>query len=445
MQSLSASAGSARLFARGGLSRGLAAAVLAGSLFLAGAASAAELPQGDPANLGLSPDRLDTITAMLKEKIGQEMFPGAVLAIVRHGEVGYLQAVGKRTPGGAEMTTDSLFRIYSMTKPIVTAAAMMLVEEGKLTIGDPVARYIPEFKELQVAVDQPDGGEAKMEPARRPITVQDLMRHTAGLTYGFFGAGAARKAYLDNGIGDPAKTNEEFAKAIAQMPLEHQPGTTWEYSHATDVLGRVIEVVSGQPLGAFLKARIFDPLDMKDTGFEVADAANHGRIAEPMESDRQIGPVALYNPAESRAWESGGGGLVSTARDYSRFLQMMLNGGELDGVRILGPKTIAFMTADHLGPNIKPGKYYLPGPGYGFGLGFAVRTSEGLSNVPGSVGEYYWGGAAGTYFWVDPSEDMFVVYMMQSPKHRVPMRSVLRDMVYGAVVESGAEMQQGSN
>lgn len=423
----------------------LGAALIAAGLLSGGAVCAADMAMGDPAALGLSPDRLQKITGMLQDRVDAKTFPGAVLMIVRHGEIGYLETVGKLRPDGPAMTRDGLFRIYSMTKPLTSVAAMMLVEDGKLSIGDPVARYIPEFKELQVAVDPAGGaGEAKMEPARRPVTVQDLLRHTAGLTYGFFGAGAARKAYNEAGIGNPTWSNEEFGRQIAAMPLEHQPGTTWEYSHATDVLGRVVEVASGQTLGAFLKARIFDPLEMTDTSFFVTDQSKAGRLAQPFADDAKIGAIDLFDPLQQMAYESGGGGLVSTAGDYARFLQMMLNGGELDGARILGPKTVAFMTADHLGPGIKPGKYYLPGPGYGFGLGFAVRTSEGLAQAAGSVGEYYWGGAAGTYFWVDPVEDMFVLFMMQSPKHRVPMRSVLRDMVYGALDSSAASEQQGS-
>lgn len=423
----------------------LGAALIAATLLSGGAARAADMAMGDASALGLSPESLQKITGMLEDRVAQKMFPGAVLMIARHGEIGYLQTVGKQAPDGPAMTKDSMFRIYSMTKPLTTVAAMMLVEDGRLSIADPIARYIPAFKEQQVAVDPAsDGGEVKMEPARRPITVENLMSHTAGLTYGFFGAGAARAAYNKAGIGNPDWTNEEFARQIAAMPLEHQPGTTWEYSHATDVLGRVVEVVSGQTLGAFLKARIFDPLGMADTSFYVADKAKAGRLAQPFADDAKIGAIDLFDPMEQKAYESGGGGLVSTAGDYARFLQMMLNGGELDGARILGPKTVAFMTADHLGPGVKPGKYYLPGPGYGFGLGFAVRTSEGLAPFAGSVGEYYWGGAAGTYFWVDPVEDMFVVFMMQSPKNRVPMRTVLRDMVYGALDSSAVADQQGS-
>lgn len=270
------------------------------------------------------------------------------------------------------------------------------------------------------------------------MTVQDLMRHTAGLTYGFFGVGPAREALKASGVASGDMTNLEAARAIAGLPLEHHPGEVWEYSRATDVLGAVIEVVEGRTLGEVLKDRIFDPLDMTDTAFHVADPADHDRIAEPRADDRKIGPYDVFDPTVESAFESGGGGLVSTARDYARFAQMLLNGGELDGVRILSPATVSYMTADHLGDRIRPGKYYLPGAGYGFGLGFGVRLERGVAAAMGSPGEFYWGGAAGTYFWADPEEDLFVVYMMQSPKARVAMRAVLRDMVYGAMTSTAS-------
>jgi len=414
---------------------------LAALLLLGLPSQAAELPMGKPEQAGFSADRLQRVTDMLQDRIDAGAFPGAILTIARQGEIVYQEALGRRRPEGPEMTADTIFRIYSMTKPLTSVAAMMLVEEGRLTLADPVAKYIPEYSELQVAIDPPAAGDAAtMEAAVRPMTVRDLLLHTAGLTYGFFGAGAARQAYNEAGIGDPSWTNEEFARRLAEMPLEHQPGTVWEYSQSTDLLGRVIEVVSGQTLGSFLQERILGPLDMTETAFHVADPAKAHRLAQPFEADSRIGTIPLFDPMQAQAYESGGGGLMSTTRDYARFLQMLLNGGELHGTRLLSPKTVQFMTADHLGDRIRPGKYYLPGPGYGFGLGFAVRTSEGLALTAGSVGEYYWGGAAGTYFWVDPAEGMFVVFMMQSPQHRVPMRTVLRDMIYGAIVDDPGGM-----
>ena len=250
----------------------------------------------------------------------------------------------------------------------------------------------------------------------------------------WIGEGAVKKAYLEANLGEGDPTAAEFVDRLAKLPLVYQPGTTWDYSHSTDVLGRLVEVISGRTFGEFLTARIFTPLGMPDTAFYVGDAAKQGRIAEPFPNDRSIGVGAeLNDPRVVQKWESGGGGLVSTTMDYARFLQMLLDGGSLNGKRLLSPKIVAYMTADHLGGGAVPGPLYLPGAGFGFGLGFAVRKDAGVSPFPGSVAEYNWGGAAGTYFWVDPKEDLFVVYMMQSPKQRVAVRALLKNMIYGAV------------
>ncbi|HRO58191.1 MAG TPA: serine hydrolase domain-containing protein [Burkholderiaceae bacterium] len=400
-----------------------------------------DLPRAAPEEVGMSSHRLARIGAWLESEVDKKKIPGAVLLVARQGKVVYQEAVGVQDPGtGAPMAKDSIFRIYSMTKPIATVAAMMLVEEGRLLLEAPVATYIPSFKDMKVAVEKagPAGGAptVEMEPARRPITVQDLMRHTSGLTYGFFGDSPAKRAYIDAKIGSDDVDNAEFADRIAAMPLGFQPGTTWDYSYSTDVLGRVVEVIEGKPLGAVLNERIFGPLAMADTAFHVSDASKQARIAEAFPDDRTIGTgISFYDPRVQGKFESGGGGLTGTAMDYARFAQMLLNGGELDGKRILSPATLGFMTSDHLGAAISKGKLYLPGAGYGFGLGFGVRTAAGESPFASSVGEYYWGGAGGTYFWADPQQDLFVVFMMQSPKNRVPYRSVLRNMVYAAIVD----------
>jgi CubicO group peptidase (beta-lactamase class C family) len=410
------------------------------TLSLAALAAAAELPRAKPEEVGLSAERLDRITERLRRDSAEGIIPGAVLLVARHGKVAYFEAVGARDPEAkAAMTKDAIFRIYSMSKPITTAAAMMLVEEGKLALADPVAKYIPAFKDVKVGVEKPGAGGApslELVPASRPISVQDLMRHTSGITYGFFGEGLVKKAYVEADLfkGDP--TNEEFAERIARLPLAYQPGTTWDYSHSTDILGRIVEVVSGTSLYRFEKERILDPLGMPDTSFYATDAGRQDRVAEPFGNDRTIGVGAEFNdPRVPKKWESGGGGMIGTAMDYARFVQMLLNGGTLDGRRYLGPATIAYMTSDHMGSAVKPGPYYLPGPGYGFGLGFAVRKEAGVAPQPGTPGEYYWGGAGGTYFWADPGRDLAVVYMMQSPKQRVPYRALLRDMIYAAIVE----------
>jgi len=425
---------------RPSMPRRLAVAALLG-LALAGPALAQGLPTARPDEVGLSPQRLSRIGDWLRAEVAAKRVPGAVVMVMRGGKLAYVEAVGQRDPASpAPMKTDDLFRIYSMTKPIVSVAAMMLVEEGRLLLEAPVARYIPAFANVQVGVEKTDAQGHKtldLVAPRRPMTVQDLLRHTSGLTYGFFGDGLVKKAYQDANISASGNlSNAEFADRIAKMPLAYQPGSTWDYSNATDVLGRVIEVASGQTLYQHLKARLFDPLGMADTSFYVPEAARQGRIAEPWPDDRSIGVNApVFDPRQALAMESGGGGLVSTAPDYARFLQMLRNGGQLDGKRYLSPATLAFMTTDHLNPAVVKTPLYLPGPGYGFGLGFAVRTTPGEAAYPAAAGEYYWGGAGGTYMWVDPAQDLTVVFMMQSPKMRVPYRSVLRNMVYGAITD----------
>ncbi|MGM0585831.1 MAG: serine hydrolase domain-containing protein [Pseudomonadota bacterium] len=408
----------------------LSAGLLAAALALAAPAHAAEpLPDAEPESLGFDPEALEALDARFREKIEAGDMPGAIIYVAREGQVAHLSTLGDLRPDGPEMREDAIFRIYSMTKPITSVAIMMLVEQGRLSLADPLHAYIPEFEEMEVATEE------GRESARRPITIQDLLRHSSGLTYGFFGAGPAREAYKEAGVGDTSMTGLESARQLAGLPLEHQPGTAWEYSRATDVLGTVVEVVTDKPLGEALDEMVFQPLGMEDTAFYHEDEARHDRIAEPFEEHAKIGDFDMFDPREARAYESGGGGLVSTVRDYARFAEMLLNGGELDGARLLSPETVAWMTSDHLGERIAPGKYYLPGPGYGFGLGFGVRLEKGVAPANGNPGEYYWGGAAGTYWWNDPQTDMTVIYMMQSPPARVPVRALLRDMVYGAMTE----------
>ena len=410
-------------------------------LLAAGLVQAQGLPSARPEQVGLSSERLGQLTAILKADVEKGVIPGAIVLVARHGKVAWFETVGVRDPASrAAMSKDAIFRIYSMTKPITSLATMMLLEEGKLALGDPVAKYIPQLRGLKVAVEKPDGAgqpTLELQPARREMTVHDLLRHTSGLTYGFFGPGLVKKMYVDGKVWNDYPSNAELVERLAKLPLLYQPGTTWDYSHSTDVLGRLIEVVSGQTLSQFLKARIFDPLGMRDTAFYVTDKSKHERIVEPFPNDRTFGTDADFNdPRVVQKWESGGGGLVSATMDYARFLQMLLNGGSLDGKRLVSPKTVAYMTADHVGSVVAPGPLYLPGPGFGFGLGFAVRKEAGVSPLPGTVGEYNWGGAGGTYFWVDPKEDLFVLYMMQSPKQRVPYRALLKDMIYGAVAKA---------
>ena len=327
-----------------------------------------------------------------------------------------------------------------MSKPITSVAAMILFEEGKLLLNDPVSKHLPQMGEMKVGVEKPaaDGGKPTLElvPAEREMTIQDLLRHSAGLTYGDRGKGLVKTMWAEAAVAKDRPSNAELVDRISRLPLLFQPGTTWEYSHATDVLGRVIEVVSGRTLYQFEKERILDPLAIRDTSFYVLDRARQARVAEPFPANRILASGNEMNdPRVQAKSESGGGGMVGTTMDYARFCQMLLNGGTLEGKRILGPKTVAYMTSDHLGTTVKPGPNFLPGPGFGFGLGFAVRTATGVVPRGGSVGEANWGGAAGTVFWLDPKEDLFVVFMIQDPKQGRHYRTLLNDMIYSAVDE----------
>jgi CubicO group peptidase (beta-lactamase class C family) len=380
-----------------------------------------------PADVGLCPDRTQRLMDVLRREVASGRLPGAVAMIARRGQIGLFEAVGKQGPDTVTpMQTDSIFRIYSMTKPVVSVAVMMLVERGQLLLSDPVSRWLPEYANQQVATAH------GLEPVRQAATVQDLLRHTAGLTYEFLGDSAVQRQYGAVKIASRERTNAEFSQTLAGVPLQFQPGTVWAYSRATDVLGRLVEVVSGQGLGAFLQAEIFGPLGMVDTGFAVPPDQHH-RIAEPFAHDPDGGvPMKVLEPRQVPAMEGGGGGLMSTAMDYTRFLQCLRNRGELDGVRLLGPHTVDYMTADHLGDMSADGTL-LP-PGHGFGLGFSVRTHLGLSSVPGSVGLYYWGGIAGTTFFVNPALDMYAMLMVQAPNQRDYYRPLFRDLVYAALL-----------
>jgi CubicO group peptidase (beta-lactamase class C family) len=321
-----------------------------------------------------------------------------------------------------------------MTKPITSVAAMMLAEEGRLEIAAPVAQYIPEFAELTVGVER--------HKAQRVMTVQDLLRHTSGLTYAAFGDSPVQMIWRDVQLMDQGQSNAELVAKLAGLPLMFEPGTIWEYSMSTDVLGRVVEVVSGQSLAEFFAGRICGPLGMADTGF-AATGERAARLAEPQNDPATGTRPPLREVTRDSPWHSGGGGAVSTAADYLRFCQMLLNGGELDGTRILAPKTVALMASDHLPPDCAYGDTArprfgalapVPEMGYGFGLGFAVRTAAGRCPLPGSVGEFFWGGVLGTSFWIDPVEELVVVTMMMAPERRLYYRHLLRPLVYGALV-----------
>jgi CubicO group peptidase (beta-lactamase class C family) len=387
------------------------------------------LPAAKPEAVGLSSERLQRVGRVLQREIDAKKFPGAVALVARKGKIAYFETFGVRDPNGAApMTKDSIFRIYSMTKPWTSVAIMMLEEEGRLVLTDPVSKYLPQLKGLQVA-----DSTGKLVPAAREMTIQDLLRHTSGLTYGgrttnYFVKDMYKKVDVDG----REHTNAELIDKLAKVPLVHQPGTTWEYSRSTDVLGRVVEVISGTTLGGFFQERVFGPLKMTDSGFWVPKA-KQARVAGAFATDPATGdPIKLIDVTAQPKFESGGGGGVSTASDYVRFAQMMLNGGQLDGQRVISRTTVRLMTADHLGKIADT----MRNPGYTFGLGFAVRTDYGLGAQSSAPGEFNWAGAGGTFFWVDPKEEVVAILMTQAPgPSRIYYRQLFRQMVQQAIVD----------
>ena len=405
--------------------------VLLGAL-LAAIAFCDSLPVAKrPEDLGISSSRLDRVHKQMQADVESKRIPGAVLLIARSGKIARLEVAGfQDRKSEAPMKSGSIFRIASMTKPVTSVAAMILAEEGKLDIGAPVAQYLPEFKEVKVGLDHVD--------PKRPMTVQDLLRHTSGLTYGIFGNSPVDQVYMKSGLFNTKSLSDLVAK-LAALPLAHQPGEFWEYSFSTDVLGRIVEVVSGVDLDRFIADRITGPLKMSDTGFSLS-TAQADRLARPDSDPMPANTSFTKRPATL----SGGGGLLSTAGDYARFCQMMLNGGELEGVRILSPKTVALMTSDQLPPAVDRHTSVAmlldsfgptPEMGNSFGLGFAVRTEPGRNPVPGSVGDFSWAGIYGTYFWVDPKEKLVAVLMMQTPRAgTISYWRQTRTLVYQALI-----------
>lgn len=404
---------------------------------------AADLPRADPESLGFSAERLARIKPVIQREVEKGQYPGAVMLVARNGRIVYFESVGQLDPaGGKPMTRDAIFRLYSMTKPYTSVAIMMLMEEGKLRLTDPVSRYIPAFANLQVsmATMDPYTGATKYvnAPLDRDINIQDLLRHTSGFVYaGFTAHPRVKELYAKEGVDWRDLTAAEQIERLAKVPLAHQPGTTFEYGLSTDVLGRVVEAVSGMTLSQFLQRRLFVPLGMTDSSFIVAQD-KLGRLAQPFATDPATNtPIKLLDVTVPQKNDAGGAGSVGTASDYARFLQMLLNGGELDGVRLLSPSTVRYMTADHLGPDIKfAGATTLPG-GAGFGLGFAVRNETGRFEVSGNAGEYYWAGAAGTGFYVDPKDGIICVWMTQATfgMARRYDRYLFKQMVYQAIAK----------
>jgi CubicO group peptidase (beta-lactamase class C family) len=384
----------------------------------------AGLPAARPEDVGLVSDRLERLAMVFEREIAAGKAPGVSLLIARRGRIGFLKTLGALKPGGPALPPDAIFRIYSMTKPITSVAVMRLLEDGRLLLNDPVSKYIPAFADVQVGVER--GDRLELVAPKRPPTVQDLLRHTSGLTYGFTGASVVQKLTLEARTGDLGRTNAEAAEAIAALPLMHQPGEAWEYSVSTDILGRIVEVIEGAPLGEVFRERIFSPLGMKDTDF-YTPAEKLDRRAEAFDWKGML--AASTSPPRL---EYGGGGLFSTLGDYARFVAMLHNGGALHGRRLLSPATLRFMTSDHLEPRVRKDHFLLM-PGYGFGLGFAVRNAPGLAPTAGGVGEYNWGGIAGTAFFVSPADDLYAIMMVQAPEYREYLRLLFRTQVYAAL------------
>jgi CubicO group peptidase (beta-lactamase class C family) len=407
-------------------------------------------PAVTPEEVGLASSRLAHIHTVMNRHVAEKQIPGAAGLIARRGKIAYQEAFGMAdVEAGKPMRLDTIHRIYSMTKPVTSVAVMMLYEEGKFQLNDPVGKYLPEFAKMQVAIDEKDPQTGKptlkTAPAKRPITVRDLLRHTAGLSYGFFSDTLVDQEYRKARILSDLNL-AEFVTNLSKIPLLHEPGTRWHYSVSVDVLGRLVEVLSGKPFDQFLQERIFAPLDMRDTGFYVpADKKDRFAKLYSPTKDGKIQPAvicatrqecvekfpnAVPSYLEPPTLPSGGGGLVSTAYDYLRFCQMLLNKGQYDGKRLLSRKTVQLMSSDNLGTI--PGM----GPGAGFGLGFAVSKAPGEAGMMGSPGEYNWGGAAGTRFWIDPQEELIGIFMIQILPHTgLEYGSEFRVLAYQAIAD----------
>jgi CubicO group peptidase (beta-lactamase class C family) len=424
-------------------SRQAVQSLISGALLTAAIISSAfaeggfDIPAGAHFNL----QKLERVGEFIRGEIAGGKIPGAILLIQQHGKPVYHEFFGVRDVASKlPMTDDTIFRLYSMSKPITSVAAMMLVDEGRLKLDDPVAKYIPSFADVRVGVEKKnDNGEQVLDlvPPKRPITILDLMRHTSGIVYGFYGDGMVRHLYGKANIYDGDFDNAEFAERIAQLPLAVHPGTLWDYGHSTDILGRVMEVVSGKSLLHFEQERLFGPLGMTDTNFFVADPAKFKLIAQPMPNDSEFKTGFDRDPIVARKWESGGGGMLSTMADLARFSQMLVNGGSLDGKQYLSPKAFELMASDHVGPGsgVSHEVFYFPGDGFGYGFGFGVRVEPGVSKPPppGSLGELKWDSASGCYFVIDRRQDMFFVLLEQTPSERMHIQPAVKKLIYEAL------------
>ena len=398
--------------------------------------------QADPGAAAPSPARLERLSGFFENEVATGKLAGAIVLIQQHGRPIYFKCFGVRDVATKQpMTPDTIFALHSMTKPITSLAAMMLIDNGKLALADPVSKYIPAFAAVKVGVDSKTESGAsvlKFVPPNRPVTIEDLLRHTSGITYDYIGGDLIKKAYTDADIFEGHFDNKEFAQRVARLPLARQPGTLWRYGHSTDVLGRIIEIVSGKSLFEFLKQRILSPLGMTSTRFVLHGAAEWARMAEPLPDDAIL-LLAEHDRRAHPEWESGGGGLVSTITDYARFAQMLLDGGRLDGKQYLSPTAFKQMTTDHIGPGsgVARDYFYFPGDGFGFGYGLAVRTDPGNAKPPppGSIGELKWDSGSGTYFGADPKLDMLYILMEQTQTERGRIVPAFKKLVYDAFEE----------
>jgi CubicO group peptidase (beta-lactamase class C family) len=398
--------------------------------------------QADPGAAAPSPARLERLSGFFGNEVATGKLAGAIVLIQRHGRPIYFKCFGVRDVATKQpMTPDTIFALHSMTKPITSLAAMMLIDNGKLALADPVSKYIPAFAAVKVGVDsKTESGDSvlKLVPPNRPVTIEDLLRQTSGITYDYIGGDLIKKAYTDADIFEGHFDNKEFAQRVARLPLARQPGTLWRYGHSTDVLGRIIEIVSGKSLFEFLKQRILSPLGMTSTRFVLHGAAEWARMAEPLPDDAIL-RLAEHDRRAHPEWESGGGGLVSTITDYARFAQMLLDGGRLDGKQYLSPTAFKQMTTDHIGPGsgVARDYFYFPGDGFGFGYGLAVRTDPGNAKPPppGSIGELKWDSGSGTYFGADPKLDMLYILMEQTQTERGRIVPAFKKLVYDAFEE----------
>src|SRR5882757_5939635 len=417
-------------------------ALACGTLLLAAAPSVrAESTFDIPPGAHFNPDKLAKVGAFFRNEVDTGKIAGAIVLIQQHGKPVYHQSFGVQDAvSKAPITDQTIFRLFSMSKAISSVVAMTLIENGKIKLDDPVSKYIPSFADVKVGVEKiaADGTKSlELVPPRRPPTVLDLMRHTSGITYGFYGDSLVRKAYAASNLYGGDFDLAEFAERIAKLPLHNQPGALWQYGHSTDVLARIMEIVSGKSLFQLEKEKLLDPIGMKDTSFFVTDPEKQKRMAQPMPNDSDFRVGRINDPTRFKKWESASGGMVSTMADYSRFVQMLLNGGKFEGKTYLSPKAFELMSSDHVGKGSGVGRdyFYFPGDGFGFGLGLAVRTDPGNAKPPppGSLGELKWDGASGCYFVIDRKQNMFFVLLEQTPSERQRIQRTLKQLIYEAM------------